>query len=612
MTPGPYLLPPGHFQALATGGGDAETLAALRGGQLSKHTLLIRAVLDQAAATVPGEHQAAHLEHAYRLLAAVQHRSPGVVERLLLHPNVGAWAVHCLRRLHGQPTPGTPLRADLGYLAAVAASAALRAGASFQIEVPATDGMVMLPSLGAVTIQAAEQCANATLSGDGAQARIACGDGAPLAFRYASWPSGPGWLGLRRMAATADGLDIDVELDDIDPCRGYVYPSVAGRLDDAAAAQWRALFSQAWAVLVRQHRPYAVAVAAGLRSLVPQSSPDPLRSVSATSTDAFGSVALSRPADPVAFALTLVHEFQHAKLGALLDLVPLYRPRSEVRYYAPWRDDPRPLGGLLQGVYAFLGVTDFWRIQRHQPATRTDASLAHFEFARWREQTRRAVEELSASPELTDRGRDLVAGLRARLTSWDGEPVPAALAEQARDSALDHRARWRVRNLRPDPGQVAALSRAWLAGEPPPEHTARRAVVSGCTAPPVDSIRLRLWHLGLTAPDRFARLCAGQRADPDFAAISAADIAFAQGDYLRAAQLYREQFDRAPGVDPLIGLALSLLRDGDAGRAAALLAQPELLCAVHVLAREANDYVDPESLANWLDRSAVHAGKDTA
>ncbi|MBG0564890.1 aKG-HExxH-type peptide beta-hydroxylase [Actinoplanes aureus] len=37
-------------------------------------------------------------------------------------------------------------------------------------------------------------------------------------------------------------------------------------------------------------------------------------------------------------------------------------------YYALWRDDPCPLNGLLQGVYAFVGITDFWWVRRKAEA----------------------------------------------------------------------------------------------------------------------------------------------------------------------------------------------------------------------------------------------------
>src|SRR5581483_603165 len=69
-------------------------------------------------------------------------------------------------------------------------------------------------------------------------------------------------------------------------------------------------------------------------------------------------------------AVTLAHELQHLKLGALLDIVTLALPDDGRRYYAPWRDDPRPLGGLLQGAYAYFGVSGFWR--PHWPSRHSD------------------------------------------------------------------------------------------------------------------------------------------------------------------------------------------------------------------------------------------------
>jgi HEXXH motif-containing protein len=36
-------------------------------------------------------------------------------------------------------------------------------------------------------------------------------------------------------------------------------------------------------------------------------------------------------------------------------------PESGRRCYAPWREDLRPISGFLQGTYAFLGVSGFWR-----------------------------------------------------------------------------------------------------------------------------------------------------------------------------------------------------------------------------------------------------------
>jgi len=53
--------------------------------------------------------------------------------------------------------------------------------------------------------------------------------------------------------------------------------------------------------------------------------------------------------------VTVAHESQHLKFAALLDGVDLTMPGDGQRCYAPWREDPRPVVGLLQSAYAFLG-----------------------------------------------------------------------------------------------------------------------------------------------------------------------------------------------------------------------------------------------------------------
>src|SRR5262249_56852586 len=109
-----------------------------------------------------------------------------------------------------------------------------------------------------------------------------------------------------------------------------------------------------------------------------------------------GSGGRTPGADAGSLAVALVHEFQHSKVSALLVLVPLHRAGTATAHYAPWRPDPRPLGGLLQGAYAYLGLVDLWGVQRlREPGAA--ARLAHFEFARWLPAVRRVVLALSPS-----------------------------------------------------------------------------------------------------------------------------------------------------------------------------------------------------------------------
>ena len=143
-------------------------------------------------------------------------------------------------------------------------------------------------------------------------------------------------------------------------------------------------------------------------------------------TESFGTVAMSRQPDKYTCAETLVHEAQHLKLCALLDLVPMTRrPDDGQRYYAPWRTDPRPASGLLQGAYAFLGVSGFWRGQLACRLGTAVRQRAQAEFARWRDGVALVVETLLGSGQLTEDGENFVATMARVLDAWWREPVPA-------------------------------------------------------------------------------------------------------------------------------------------------------------------------------------------
>ena len=85
---------------------------------------------------------------------------------------------------------------------------------------------------------------------------------------------------------------------------------------------------------------------------------------SAAARTSFGAVALALPDDPVTLARLLIQEFQHVKLGAILDLYDLYDPDDDRLFAAPWGEGKVHLEGLLRGAYAQLAVTEFWRARQ--------------------------------------------------------------------------------------------------------------------------------------------------------------------------------------------------------------------------------------------------------
>jgi HEXXH motif-containing protein len=558
--------------ALAHGLGDASTIGQLRAGQVSKRLLVLRTLLDAA--------RSARLDDHFALLVEVQRQAPEVVTALFAQPHTGAWLASSLRRLRGAWTGRHPIEVDLGHLGAIAASAAVTAGIEFKVDVPVRDGTVMLPLLGRATIGGDT---TATVARSGGRLRVG-------AVGVPDHPDhdGPGWEGLRYLRSG----ELRVCLDDLDPFRDCHRLSAAQRLTAQAAVEWQRLLDEAWPTLVTHHPRYAEAIAAGLVTLVPLHSQRANLGVNVTSMDAFGAVSLTPPTDGLSLAVGLMPEFQHAKLGALIDLVPLYERDDRPRYYAPWRDDPRPLGALLQGVYAFQGVTDFWRVQRHVLAGGA-ARFAQVEFVRWRDRVWRTLDVLESSERFTGVGRRFLAGMRAVQKPWQGEKAPADTVELAREAAEDHWVAWRLRNRRPDPDAVARLAALWLAGGTPsgPVDTEVEAGDRALTY----SARLDLVQLRILDPDRFAAM--RDTASPG-------DFALACGDHATARRKYAAELAEDPDrLDGWIGLALACQR-GDPS----LMAFPELCLAVHRHLRATGAPApNPITLASWLKPVTAHS-----
>lgn len=82
--------------------------------------------------------------------------------------------------------------------------------------------------------------------------------------------------------------------------------------------------------------------------------------------------------DPVQVADALCHEGSHTRLGLLLQLDPLLHDDGEPIHFSPWRQDPRPLKGLLNGVHAFVNVCEFYRrLAATEPALTSSAESVY-------------------------------------------------------------------------------------------------------------------------------------------------------------------------------------------------------------------------------------------
>ena len=380
----------------------------------------------------------------------------------LFHPLTGPWARSCLRGLDAGPGPADGerarrLRRDLAHFSAIAAVVAAGAGIPFRTRLTARAGVLALPSLGAL---------HTARSGD-VPVDVTCAEGR-LVLRQADAPdvtvhleSGVGaWSGalawtpahaLPGLTRTAPPLP----LDDLDPYRelpdgpGHGNLRTPLALDDAERKRWL----QAWsgtALALRSGGAQRLAEAGALlRCLVPLETPPDVGtgrgSCSATRREAFGGLLSSTPPDAVTLAATLVHELQHAKLAALGDLVTLHRAGPAARYFAPWRTDPRPYDGLLQGTYSHLAMAAFYQ-RRALVGGLPDRDRAWAQHARYRAQVGAALPALVGSPDLTVRGRRFVDEMAAAHERMAEHPAPRGHVARAQAYVASARTLWTRRH----------------------------------------------------------------------------------------------------------------------------------------------------------------------
>jgi uncharacterized protein len=426
--PSVHRLTEADFDALAAGFGDGDSVDRLIKAERTELRTLLQLLRVRARATADELFLA-----GWALLVRLGKEHPAALREVLAHPYVRAWAEHCLRVGDIAALP-----AEAAHLASVTAAAAIRAGFPVELTVPVIGGYVQLPTLGRLRVRSV-RTAQITVDGTRSfQVRTASSK-RDIRLDYAE-PKAD-WQPVRELRSGG----FTVRLEDTDPYRNCHQWPAAPRLAEVDVARWQQRFAVAWPLIESEYPAYVGGLRAGLSTIMPLSNGPAGREISAAARQAFGAVGVALPADGEALALLLVHEFQHVKLGAMLDIFDLCDPDAAGRlFYAPWREDPRPVEALLQGAYAHLGVTDYWRARRYR-AEGPDAFVAAERFARWRALTAEAIETLGNSGALTDPGLRMVTQMRATIELWLDEPVDAAAEESARQWAAARRSRWEQR-----------------------------------------------------------------------------------------------------------------------------------------------------------------------
>ncbi len=327
-----------------------------------------------------------------------------------------AVAEHC--RALNAPTPALALTRHLEEFKGLALAMHFLAGASQTFATPFTVTLpFVLPGTGLV------------LNGGGPVSIVGTSGGC-LEITPADVRSGGGASSGQRVAVDMPMADMRLEHSPVarhGPCTLSLQPYALTRpgLDFAAAAvtagldyqeTHRPLVERALA-LVARYDPATFAVLAEVTQVVPLKPASAGGYTNVSHSDLPGAFVLGVMHHPFELADAIVHEYYHNRLfcieeeGSFFD--PAQNALTDERYYSPWRDEPRPLRGLLHALFVYTPVCEFWLAVYDDAARPAEVSdYATDRVIRIPAQLDLAIRELEAQARFTPLGARLFAELR--------------------------------------------------------------------------------------------------------------------------------------------------------------------------------------------------------
>ena len=103
-------------------------------------------------------------------------------------------------------------------------------------------------------------------------------------------------------------------------------------------------------------------------------------------------------------AENLIHETLHLQLTLFEGLSPLVNTASTWSMHSPWKQERRPVQGLLHGLYVFSVLRWMWRQVSETTQNRTERDFALRRIAEIDEEVS-SIRALEESPALTEEGR---------------------------------------------------------------------------------------------------------------------------------------------------------------------------------------------------------------
>lgn len=148
-----------------------------------------------------------------------------------------------------------------------------------------------------------------------------------------------------------------------------------------------------------------------------------------------GAMVLSLVPHPLEMADRIVHELHHDRLFCIEEFHALLEDGVEDapeggRFYSPWRQDPRPLRGILHGLYVFIAVGRFWlRVLTARTTSESDRTMAAERLRRTAGQLATAVQVLEENARFTPFGNGIFDQLRADVDTLSGDIDAAGVPE---------------------------------------------------------------------------------------------------------------------------------------------------------------------------------------
>lgn len=209
------------------------------------------------------------------------------------------------------------------------------------------------------------------------------------------------------------------------PGLGLFQPSTQS--DFAFSRRNRGLVVDALA-LVERHDAHSHALLSSLIRVlgIQERNPEGYRD-NVSHSDLPGAILACAAPHPYYLADVLIHESHHNRLFFVEEIAPFLEGaqedlEAESRYCSPWREDLRPLHGLLHGAYVFVPTTRFWlRVLQGGEVAADTRALALDRAVRGLRQTRIGLHQLRRYAQFSPFGRGVFARLERDVAALEAE-----------------------------------------------------------------------------------------------------------------------------------------------------------------------------------------------